>query len=236
MAKKNTENSTQKKTTAKSKDPLVSTRKKVGIAIYFTFLFTLAGVIGLQIWLAPTFADPLAPENSPYNTTVNDNERDKNAQDKVNSYNSTEDANTTRNTDTPKVYGTTEDNSTTEGAGTTGYSTTHSADAQPTTTHNTTDFLSTPDDSTSDYVTKTPSENSANTAFQNSTSVASSDFANPDIDPSSYKTNDSHSITPNSNTTTLRAEDEFGQSSQTQPLLLYPIDENSDDHYVAVPF
>jgi len=230
MAKKNTEHSTQKKTTAKAKEPLVSTRKKVGIAIYFTFLFTLAGVIGLQIWLAPTFTDPLAPENSPYNTTVNDNERDKNAQDKVNNYNSTD------------SYGTTEDTSitgnidTTKGYGTTEYSTTNSADAQQTTTYNSTDFLSTPDDSTSNYVTKTPSENSANTAPQNSTSVASSDFANPDIDTSSYKINDSRSITPNTNKTTLRAEDEFGQSSQTQPLFVYPIDENSDDHYIAVPF
>lgn len=46
--KKTTKKAT--KTTAKSK-PILSTAKKIGLTIYFTFIFTLMGVMGLLIWL-----------------------------------------------------------------------------------------------------------------------------------------------------------------------------------------
>ncbi len=46
--KKTTTKST--KATTKSK-PILSTAKKIGLTIYFTFIFTLMGVMGLLIWL-----------------------------------------------------------------------------------------------------------------------------------------------------------------------------------------
>ncbi len=53
MAKTTQKNQRSTKTTAKAKTqkPIISTGKKIGLTIYFTFIFTLMGVMGLQIWL-----------------------------------------------------------------------------------------------------------------------------------------------------------------------------------------
>lgn len=83
MAKKSTQNDTlsqtkQRKTapksTAKAKEPLVSTGKKVGIAIYFTFIATLAGVIGLQMLINQNFGEPMTTTDT-YSTTVVDSQQ-----------------------------------------------------------------------------------------------------------------------------------------------------------------
>lgn len=39
------------KTTSKAKQPALSTGKKIGLTVYFTFVFTLMGIMGLQIWM-----------------------------------------------------------------------------------------------------------------------------------------------------------------------------------------
>ena len=36
---------------AKTKEPILSTGKKIGLTVYFTFIFTLMGIMGLQIWM-----------------------------------------------------------------------------------------------------------------------------------------------------------------------------------------
>lgn len=41
-----------------TKKPLVSTARKIGIAVYFTFLGTLALAFGVSIWMADVFNDP----------------------------------------------------------------------------------------------------------------------------------------------------------------------------------
>ena len=49
--KSTTPKSTATTAKAKAKEPLISTGKKLGLTIYFTFVFTLMGVMGLQIWM-----------------------------------------------------------------------------------------------------------------------------------------------------------------------------------------
>lgn len=67
-------NSETTKATAKTKEPLISTKKKVGIAMYFTFLATLAAVMGAQMlfsnMMGPT--DNVSPADT-YTTDVTDN-------------------------------------------------------------------------------------------------------------------------------------------------------------------
>ena len=46
--KKQIKNPSKSNTKAK---PILSTPKKIGLAVYFTFVFTLMGVMGLLIWL-----------------------------------------------------------------------------------------------------------------------------------------------------------------------------------------
>ena len=43
-----TKNTTSK---SKTKEPVLSTGKKIGLTVYFTFVFTLMGIMGLQIWM-----------------------------------------------------------------------------------------------------------------------------------------------------------------------------------------
>ena len=68
--KKSTSSTTKSgaKAEAKAKQPLLSTKKKVGIAIYFTFLATLALSFGIQIWLMDTFNPPATNEPNLTNT------------------------------------------------------------------------------------------------------------------------------------------------------------------------
>lgn len=51
MTKTTHKNSHKTKTAVKDQKPIISTGKKIGLTIYFTFIFTLMGVMGLQIWL-----------------------------------------------------------------------------------------------------------------------------------------------------------------------------------------
>ena len=60
MKKSSTKSETNTKTSraktgesakAKTKEPLISTGKKIGLTIYFTFVFTLMAVMGLQLWM-----------------------------------------------------------------------------------------------------------------------------------------------------------------------------------------
>ncbi len=53
---------------AKVKQPLISTKRKIGIAIYFTFLATLALVMGAQILLVDVFDSPEMSSNGTLNT------------------------------------------------------------------------------------------------------------------------------------------------------------------------
>ena len=71
MATKKSTNTKTKASTAKSstakaetktKEPLVSTKRKVGIAIYFTFIITLALSFGAQVWMMETFNPPATNE------------------------------------------------------------------------------------------------------------------------------------------------------------------------------
>ena len=48
---KTTTHSAKSATKAKEQKPIISTGKKIGLTIYFTFVLTLMGVMGLQIWL-----------------------------------------------------------------------------------------------------------------------------------------------------------------------------------------
>ena len=50
-----------------TKKPLLSTKRKVGIAVYFTFLATLALSFGAQIWMMDVFNPPAT--NEPNQTT-----------------------------------------------------------------------------------------------------------------------------------------------------------------------
>ncbi len=49
----------------KVKKPLISTKKKVGVAMYFTFLGTLALVMGAQILATDVFNSPSIDNNQP---------------------------------------------------------------------------------------------------------------------------------------------------------------------------
>ena len=67
MSKKTSKRSYSTKsgqTGANAKQPLVSTGKKIAIAMYFTFLATLALVLGAQIWLKDIF-NPNTQTNNP---------------------------------------------------------------------------------------------------------------------------------------------------------------------------
>ena len=44
-------NSKTTKSSTKTKEPVLSTGKKIGLTVYFTFIFTLMGIMGLQIWM-----------------------------------------------------------------------------------------------------------------------------------------------------------------------------------------
>ena len=61
----------EEKTTAKeqAKKPLVSTKKKIGLTVYFTVVATLALVMGAQILLADVYSTPSVENNGTYNTT-----------------------------------------------------------------------------------------------------------------------------------------------------------------------
>ena len=49
--KKSNNKSKSTKSSEKAKEPLLSTGKKIGLTVYFTFVFTLMGIMGLQIWM-----------------------------------------------------------------------------------------------------------------------------------------------------------------------------------------
>lgn len=63
--KKTTNRKSTSSSSAKSaeavKKPLISTARKIGIAVYFTFLATLALAFGITVWMADVFN---APNNS----------------------------------------------------------------------------------------------------------------------------------------------------------------------------
>lgn len=73
----NTSKSTSAKATAKTKQPLLSTKRKVGIAVYFTFLATLALSFGIQVWLLDTFNPPATTEP---NFATNEEAKNSNTQ------------------------------------------------------------------------------------------------------------------------------------------------------------
>ena len=52
----------------KSKKPLVSTKKKIGLTVYFTVVGTLALVMGAQILLADVYSTPSTQQGGTYNT------------------------------------------------------------------------------------------------------------------------------------------------------------------------
>lgn len=61
--------SSTKSAAAKTKQPLISTGKKIGIAMYFTFLATLACVIGVQMLLTQNIDTP-TPAADTYSTNI----------------------------------------------------------------------------------------------------------------------------------------------------------------------
>lgn len=86
MAEKKAKKSAQKKsakkqpesskgTVSKADEPLISTKKKVGIAVYFTFLATLAGVMGAQLLFNNNNIDNASPTTpaDTYTTQNTDN-------------------------------------------------------------------------------------------------------------------------------------------------------------------
>lgn len=48
---KKTNTKSKSKSQEKTKKPILSTGKKIGLTVYFTFIFTLMGIMGLQIWM-----------------------------------------------------------------------------------------------------------------------------------------------------------------------------------------
>ena len=98
MATKKTQNKSAKSTTqAKAtevKKPLISTARKIGIAVYFTFLGTLALAFGVSVWMADVFNEP---------TTVPPKTNDYTQNQVVENTNNTTDNTTTNNNQAPIV-------------------------------------------------------------------------------------------------------------------------------------
>ncbi len=73
MATKKTQNRTKTSSASSTKNaemvkkPLISTARKIGIAVYFTFLATLALAFGITIWMAEVFNAP-SNTNTPMTT------------------------------------------------------------------------------------------------------------------------------------------------------------------------
>ena len=73
--KKNSKNGKEANTNNKEsteKKPLVSTKRKVGLAVYFTFLATLALTFGAQIWMMDIFNTPATKETNASEQTTED--------------------------------------------------------------------------------------------------------------------------------------------------------------------
>ena len=71
-------NNTEKKggTTATAvRKPLVSTGKKIALAVYFTFVGTLMGVLGLQIWMNSMDSNSQLETNPTYQETTQTTEQ-----------------------------------------------------------------------------------------------------------------------------------------------------------------
>ena len=67
---KKSRTSTKADNDKKEKKPLLSTKRKVGIAVYFTFLATLALTFGAQIWMMDVFNPPATQDPSNANQST----------------------------------------------------------------------------------------------------------------------------------------------------------------------
>ncbi len=66
----NKEKSAKTQQVATKKKPLVSTTKKIGLTMYFTFVGTLALVFGAQIWMADVYSSPSNTQQNKINNST----------------------------------------------------------------------------------------------------------------------------------------------------------------------